>query len=232
MLQNWEWVGGREVRWPAEMCRKARDLRAESSPFVSLSFCILSIRDNLECTPPASETDGSEEAGWKKGIINVWRWVNVLALGSCACGFSQGAQMSPHLPCWVVLVTFLLHVSCTVWTRVRDVKTWGKSRAESTRWSGCDKADWRAGLWQGRQSWLGRAERVVESFFVSKKEYLFQVLDYSEDSWPPLQCCCALLWTVAEQQLEIKHIVYLRCPLAPFLTETRWASQTLRFTIG
>lgn len=159
MLQNWERVGGREVRWPAEMCRKPHDLRADSLPFVSLSFCILNIRDNLECTPPASETDGSEEAGWKKGIINIRRWVNVLALGSCACGFSQGAQMSPHLLCWAVLITFLLRVSCTVWPGVRDVKTWGKSGVESTAWSGCDKADWRASLWQGR---LGRAEGAVE----------------------------------------------------------------------
>lgn len=51
--------------------RKAHDPRPESSPFVSLSFHVLNIRDNLECTPPALETDGSEEAGWKKGIINI-----------------------------------------------------------------------------------------------------------------------------------------------------------------
>lgn len=71
MLPNWEGVGGREVWWPAGTCRKAHDLRAEGLPFVSLSFRVLSIRDNLECTPPASGTDGSEEAGWKKGIINI-----------------------------------------------------------------------------------------------------------------------------------------------------------------
>lgn len=71
MLQNREGVGGREVGWPAEMCRKVHDLCTDSLPFVSLSFCALSIGDNLECTPPALETDGSEEAGWKKGIINI-----------------------------------------------------------------------------------------------------------------------------------------------------------------
>lgn len=232
MLQNWECVGGREVRWPAEMCRKAHDLWAESLPFVSLCFHILSIRDNLECVPPALETDGSEEAGWKKGIINIWRWVNVLALGSWACGFSQSAQMSPHLLCWVVLVTFLLRVSCTVWPRVRDVKTWGKSGAESTSRSGCDKADWQAGLWQGRQSCLGRAERVVESFFFNEKGYVFQFFGYSEDSLPPLPHCCAPLWTLAEWQLEIKHNLYLQYPPAPFFPGTWWAPQTLWFTIG
>lgn len=132
------------------MYRKAHDLWADSLPFVSSSFCALSIKDNLECTP-ALETDGSEEVGWKKGIINIWRWVNVLALGSCACGFSQGAQMSPHLLCRTLLVTFLLRVSCTVWWRVRDVKSWGKSEFESTAWSGCDKTDWWAHLLQARQ---------------------------------------------------------------------------------
>lgn len=58
---------GLDGQWGPE--EKSHDLGADNLPFVS--FRVLSIRDNLECTPPASETDGSEEADWKEGIINI-----------------------------------------------------------------------------------------------------------------------------------------------------------------
>lgn len=119
----------------------------------------------------------------------------------------------------VVLVTFLLRVSCTVWPRVSDVKTWRKSGVESTAWPGCDKADGQA---DGRESRAGLAEQKGLWRVSLWQEGVF--LDYSEDSLPPLPQCWALLWTAAGELLEIKHINYLRYPLAPFFPGAWWAS--------
>lgn len=65
----------------------------------------------------------------------------------------------------------------------------------------------------------GRAELVWQSRKGCGGVSLWQegvFLDYSEDSLPPLPQCWVMLWTAADQQSEIKHINYLRCPLAPF----------------